>query len=161
MTETTNTSNEPDKIRLTLNDYEKLKFEASVLYIKQGLSQKQIAKQLNISEPTLIKWRKAGNWDALRPDFDVLNQFKAANMYITDGLTTGQIAMRLSITEITVKIWIYTYGWDASKNISQAQDVTATVVDDFCQYFKQSFPNDGAKMAMMRDSYLKTLEPKI
>jgi len=144
----------------TPQDYDEIRFKASIMYIKDGLSQKQIADHLNICEPTLIKWRKAGNWDVLRPDLEILKQYKAASMYVTDGRTTGQIAMALSVSEIVVERWIYEHGWNVSKNLRQAQDTTAAVVDDFCQYFKKSFPDDAAKMEMMRNSYLQAISAK-
>ena len=87
-------------------DYSNLKFQASVMYIKYGLSADAIHQKLNIAMQTISTWRRAGKWDELRPDLEVLNEYKAAKLYVKDNLTSGEIAMRLSIPEGTVKMWI-------------------------------------------------------
>lgn len=43
-------------------DYEKLKHTAYEYVVVQGLDQKEVAKILDISEPTLSKWAKGGRW---------------------------------------------------------------------------------------------------
>jgi uncharacterized protein YjcR len=143
----------------TPKDYEALRFTASVMYIKEGLSQKQIVKQLFVAEPTLINWRKAGKWDALRPDLEVLKQYKAASLYIDKKETPAEISMKLSVSETTVKMWIYLNGWDAARMVAQSHDMVSDFVADFCKYVNRYFPKDAAKMEMMQNSYLKTLKP--
>jgi DNA-binding XRE family transcriptional regulator len=39
---------------------------AQHLYVDSGLSQKQIAEQLDISEKTISKWKTEDNWDKIR-----------------------------------------------------------------------------------------------
>jgi len=43
-------------------DYEKLKHTAYEYIVVQGLDQKEVAQMLDISEPTMSKWAKEGNW---------------------------------------------------------------------------------------------------
>lgn len=143
----------------TPNDYEQLRFEASVLYIKNGLSAKEISKQLRVSMPALQRWCKAGRWQELRPDLELLKEYKAASMYVQKGFTPAEIAMRLSLSEMAVKMWIDVNGWNAAKLITEAQNSTVAIVADFCNYFKKMFASDSAKVEVIQNSYIKLISP--
>ena len=153
--------NKPTNKRPQLKrNYEALKFEAMVLYIKEGLSAEAISKRINVSMPTLQKWNKAGRWNELRPDMEILGQYKAATLYIVDGLTTGAISQKLSIPEITLNAWVALNGWNAARLVSQSKDLTTDVVASFCQYFKMAFPGSAAMVNVVQDSYSKRIIKK-
>ena len=149
------------KISRTPQEYEALKFDAQVLYVKEGLSAKEICNRLNLSMPTLQKWNDAGRWKELRPDFELLNQHKAAGLFIEKGLPSNEIAEKLSISEITIKLWIFQYSWEAARLISQAQNINLEIVSAFCDHFNKWFPEDTTKIQVAKESYLKSLAPKI
>lgn len=46
----------------------KKKVNAEDLYIRAGLSGKEISEQLDISEQTIVKWKKEGDWERRKQD---------------------------------------------------------------------------------------------
>lgn len=149
---------ETKRQRLLKRDYEVLQFEASVLYIKNGLSAEIISKQLNISMPTLSKWNKAGRWSELRPDMNLLKEYKAASLYIEKGLSTGEIAQQLSKPESIISMWVSVNGWDAARLVNQSQNLYIDVVNDFCAFFKTKFPEEASKIEVVEVWYLKNIK---
>jgi len=134
--------------------------QAAILFIKHGLTASAISEKLNVSMQTLKKWKDAGNWQELRPDFQILSEYKAAGMYIEKGMSVSDICQLLNVSELTVNIWIYKNGWNAARLVSQAQNVTVEIVEDFCSYFKKYFPDDAAKVEVMQNGYNKSITSK-
>jgi len=54
---------------------------AQTLYIKGGLMQKEIAKQLDVSEVTLVAWKKAGDWDRFKTSIIASKHTQLVRMY--------------------------------------------------------------------------------
>ncbi len=52
----------PRRAKLSRNDYDKLKRTAYEYVVVQGLDQKEVARMLNLSEPTISKWSTESNW---------------------------------------------------------------------------------------------------
>jgi len=155
-------NNQSEKQRPQLNrDYDDLKLQSSILYIKYGLSAEAIHQKLNISMVTLAKWNKAECWKELRPDMDVLKEYKAANLYIVSAMNTGEIAQLLSISETQVKCWIDLNGWNAARLLSQSQNAVTDIVADFCSYFKSIFPRESAMIEVAQNEYRKKTIKKI
>jgi transposase len=140
--------------------YAALRKQAMVLYIKSGLSAEVICKQLNISQPTLQKWNKAGNWQELRPDMEVLNEYKAAALYIEQGMSTGEISQRLSVSELTVKIWVDLNGWNATRLAKNAPDMINDVLTAFNQHFNDLFPQNDLKVEFAIQDFIASNKPK-
>lgn len=140
-------------------NYDLLKFQASVLYIKHGLSAEAIHQQLDIAMPTLSKWNKQDRWDELRPDMLQFKEYRAAVMYIDENLNTGLIAQKLSVSEITVKMWVTVNRWDVVKNIMNCQDLASGVAAMFCSHVKFLFPKEGSLIEVAFNSYIKSIKP--
>ena len=138
-------------------DYKALKFEAAVMYIKTGLSAKEISRRLNLSMPALAVWSKAGRWSELRPDMESLTEFKAANLYVTGKHTSGEIAQKLSVSETTVNYWIAINGWDAARLVTDTPEIVSRVLADFYSHFKNMFPGEAARVELVHNEYLKTI----
>lgn len=52
----------PRRAKLSRNDYDKLKRTAYEYVVVQGLDQKEVARMLNLSEPTISKWSTDSHW---------------------------------------------------------------------------------------------------
>jgi uncharacterized protein YjcR len=143
--------------------YADLKHKAAVMFIKHGLSAKEINHRLGISMNSISIWRQAGKWDDLRPDLSDVKEYKAAHLYLNEGLTTGEIAMKLSISEVTVRYWIDLNRWDMAKQLTGALDAAAKTINLFCEHFTKSFPHLGAEIEIVRTGYInrniKQLKP--
>lgn len=55
---------------------------AKLLYVKERLSQKEVAAKVVVSTVTMNKWVKAGNWDALRQSMLVTREEQLRRMYM-------------------------------------------------------------------------------
>jgi transposase len=142
-------------------DYEALKFDAMVLYIKHGLSAEAIHQQLNISMPTLQKWNNAGRWKELRPDLEIMNQYKASAMFLQKGMSIKDISINLNVPETIVTIWANLFGWHTAKMLSDGQNIASDILDTFCQQLAAFLPNEGTVIYFAKTEYLKSLKPKI
>jgi uncharacterized protein YjcR len=145
---------------IKIDKNEGIKHQAAILYIKEGLTAIEVGDKLNISQPTILKWNKAGRWADFRTDKDKLNEYKAASLYIEKGLTANEISQRLSTPETLIKLWIYVNGWDAARLVSQSQDTIAEIVTAFSTHFKSLFPRDAAQIEVAKDDYIKKLTSK-
>ncbi|MBD1385727.1 hypothetical protein IDJ75_10595 [Mucilaginibacter rigui] len=146
---------EANNIIKTKAYYADLRHQAAVLYIKDGLSAKEIRSRLGVAEQSIARWRDAGRWNELRPDMLKAKEYKSAHLYIVEGLTPGQIAMKLSISEVTVNYWITINRWDIVKQVPEMLDAAAENVNRFCEHFKKHFPHLGAEIEVSRQGYIK------
>jgi len=135
--------------------YADLKHKAAVLFIKHGLSAKEINNRLGVSMNSISIWRQAGKWDELRPDLSAVKEYNAAHLYINEGLTTGQTAMKLSISETTIKIWADLNRWETAKLLTGTLNTAAETINLFCEHFTKSFPHLGAEIEVVRAAYIK------
>lgn len=140
-----------------IKDHEQLRFDASVLYIKHGLSLNAISKHIGSSLPTISKWSKEGRWNELRPDLSVMNEYKAAAMYISDQMEVAEICSKLSLPETTVRIWIDLNGWETPRNLGRVQSATAEIVNCYCTCFKSLFPHLTTEVEFAKKEFTKTI----
>ena len=55
---------------------------AKLLFIKEGLSQKEIAAKAGVSESTVSRWAAAENWDKLKISLVVTKEEELARLYM-------------------------------------------------------------------------------
>ena len=55
---------------------------AKLLFIKEGLTQKEIAVKVNAAESTISRWTAAGNWDKLKISFVATKEEELARLYM-------------------------------------------------------------------------------
>ncbi len=54
---------------------------AQILFLQNRLSQKEIAEKLEVSQQTVTRWAKAGNWDALRKNLLTSKSTRLSELY--------------------------------------------------------------------------------
>lgn len=54
---------------------------AAMLYIQQGLTQKEIAARCKVSEKTVGKWKDADKWDKQKRSFMVVREEQITDLY--------------------------------------------------------------------------------
>ena len=66
---------------------ETLQYVAQLMFIEGGQAQKEIAARLGVSEQTICRWAKAGQWDALVGSAQLFaaNCCRTIANYIDDG----------------------------------------------------------------------------
>ncbi len=60
---------------------ETLQYVAQLMFIEGGQAQKEIAARLGVSEQTICRWAKAGQWDALRANLLTSRRRRLAELY--------------------------------------------------------------------------------
>jgi len=74
-------------------DYEKLRSIAEDMFIRQGINAKEIADTLEVSEQTLVRWRKGRegekSWDDRRNEAQ-LTPVKVKELLMTDAYNVAQ-----------------------------------------------------------------------
>lgn len=66
--------------KLTKDEIEKAKGYAKILFVKDKLTQKEIALKTGISEKTIGKWAADGNWEKERKNFVLTRQEQMSNL---------------------------------------------------------------------------------
>jgi transcriptional regulator with XRE-family HTH domain len=65
---------------LTKDERSRAKDYAKILFVKDKLTQKEIAAKTGISEKTVSKWVNEGNWDKERKNFVLTRQEQMSNL---------------------------------------------------------------------------------
>jgi len=55
---------------------------AQLLYTRNNLTQKEVAKKVGISEVTMSKWVNSGNWDALKTSITATREEQLRRLYL-------------------------------------------------------------------------------
>lgn len=66
--------------RLTKNEVQEKKEFGKILYIREKLTQKEIAARLEVGENTISKWANEGNWEKLRKSTMLTREEQIASM---------------------------------------------------------------------------------
>ena len=54
---------------------------AKILYTQQGMSQKDIAQKVGVTEKTITKWKEAENWDKLKESLLITKDYQIRMLY--------------------------------------------------------------------------------
>ncbi|HHU96839.1 MAG: DDE transposase family protein [Bacteroidota bacterium] len=67
---------------------------AQLLYTRENLPQKEIARRVDVSTATMSKWVKAGNWDKLKVSLTITREEQLNNLYRQLAEINKEIAER-------------------------------------------------------------------
>lgn len=73
---------------------------AKSLYIGGGISQKEIAERISVTEKTLSKWIKEDNWDTLKKSLLTTKKNQLSELYDQLELKTSEIKNRKIIYDV-------------------------------------------------------------
>jgi transcriptional regulator with XRE-family HTH domain len=77
---------------------------AKILFVNEGVSQKEIAERLNLTEKTVSKWAKDGEWDKLKTSMLVTKDNQLTALYRQLENLNVEIATRPIIRDIPDKL---------------------------------------------------------
>ena len=77
---------------------------AKSLFIGGGLTQKEIAERISVTEKTLIKWIKVGKWDSLKKSLLTTKQNQLSFLYDQLDYLNTEISKRPNAFEANEKI---------------------------------------------------------
>lgn len=148
------------KTRLTKAEIQEKKDFAKILYVREKLTQKEIALRLDISENTISKWATEGDWERMRKstmltreeqintmlnELDILNKEIADSAkgradkeqaYVRDTLIQNiqKLEIEISATEV-YNVAKKMIGFYRGIDLDKAKRLT----DDFDNYIKTLF----------------------
>lgn len=147
------------KKRLTKAELQEKKEFAKILFIREKLSQKEIAQRIDISETTISKWTIEGNWEQLRKSTmltreeqiaSMLNELEMINNEISDSdrryATKEQAYVRDTLIQNLQKL-------ETDVSATEVYNVATKMINHY-----RSIDLDQAKgLTELFDGYLKTI----
>lgn len=67
---------------------------AKLLFLRENLTQKEIAEKVGVSQVTITKWVKGGKWESLRTSLSITREEQLANLYRQIAEINNCIAIR-------------------------------------------------------------------
>lgn len=138
---------------------EEKKEYAKLLYVKDNLSQKEIAERCAVTEQTVTAWKKAGSWDKLKTSLIATKSSELARLYAQlseinsaiEKKPEGERYANSKEADILTKITAAIRSLETETAISQVIDVSISVLE-----FARKIDIDKAKeLADIFDSYIK------
>lgn len=77
---------------------------AKILFVNEGVTQKEIAERLNLTEKTVSKWVKEGEWDKLKTSMLVTKDNQLTALYRQLENLNSEIATRPIVRDIPAKL---------------------------------------------------------
>lgn len=77
---------------------------AKILFVNEGATQKEIATRLDVSEKTVGKWAKDGDWDKLKVSMLVTKDNQLTSLYRQLENLNTEIATRPIVRDIPTKL---------------------------------------------------------
>lgn len=77
---------------------------AKILFVNEGVTQKEIAERLNLTEKTVSKWAKEGEWDKLKTSMLVTKDNQLTSLYRQLENLNNEIATRPIVRDIPAKL---------------------------------------------------------
>lgn len=140
-----------------MTNEQKKKF-AKLLFIKERLTQKEVANRVGIGEHALGRWVKEGGWDKLRRSLLVTKQEQIAQLYSQVEVLSTTISDReekvanSKEADIYVKLTAAIRSLETEINIGDCVEIGM----EFCDYVRQNAPEKVGDVADLFDSYIKS-----
>ncbi|MBL7779940.1 MAG: DDE transposase family protein [Saprospiraceae bacterium] len=129
---------------------------AKLLYVRERLTQKEVATRAEVSEQTMVKWVREYGWEKLRRSLLVTKQEQIARLYdqieslnteIGDGYADSKQAD--VITKLTAAI----RNMETEVNIGERVEVCM----ELCDYTRQVAPEKASELVTLCDSFIKSM----
>lgn len=134
---------------------------AELLFLHGGISQKEIAERVGVSEQTVTKWKKLNGWEARRKSLLTTRHQQLARLYdqldeLTSTITERDAGKRYAnskeadtINKLTVAI----RNLETEVSLSQVVDVFIS----FNEYIRSQDLDKAKEVINLQDAYVKTL----
>lgn len=131
---------------------------AKLLYIRERLTQKEVATRVGVNEHTLGRWVKDFGWDRLRRSLLVTKHEQIALLYGQLEAMNAVIADREVKTANNKEADIITKLTAAIRNLETEVNLgdRIEIGMEFCDYVRQNAPEKVGETVDLFDSYVKT-----
>lgn len=131
---------------------------AKLLYIRERLTQKEVAARVGIGEHALGRWVKEYGWDKLRRSLLVTKQEQIAHLYAQLEALSELIAQQEVKVADSKQADIYTKLTAAIRNLETEINIgdCIEIGMEFCDYVRQNAPEKIGETVDLFDSYIKS-----
>lgn len=131
---------------------------AKLLYVRERLTQKEVAERTGVSEPTMSKWVREGSWERLRRSLLVTKQEQIARLYDQLEALNDEIGKRdLKVpnnkeADVISKLTAAVRSLETEVSIGEVVEVGM----EFCDYVRQHAPEKIGDVVALFDGFIKT-----
>jgi len=134
---------------------------ARILYIKENLTQKEIAEKVGISTKTMSKWVNDNDWDKLKASYTIskeetLQRFYAQVNAIQNAIEAREEGERFakgSEADVLVKVSAAIRNLETETSVADTIDVFTKFLD----WLKMVDLKKAQEFVEIQDKYIKTL----
>lgn len=136
---------------------EQKKDYAQLLFVRERLTQKEVAQRVDVSEQTMVKWVREGGWDRLRKSLLVTKQQQIGVLYdqleTLTALTANRTPAILTNKEADLLIK-YTNSIKALETELSLGEIVETMMK-FCDYVRSVAPEQAIDVVGLCDQFVK------
>ena len=129
-----------------------LRIKAKELFEVKGLSQKQIAEIIKVSEKTISEWKTKNAW--YRSSQRLSEQKKAKQLIVILGYNQKETAIMVGVSEKTVGVWAIKYKWQAEREVYlKKESSVSSFVDGFCLFIELNYKPFSEGISSLMEYY--------
>lgn len=137
---------------------DQLKDFSKLLYIRERLTQKEVANRAGVSEQTMSKWVNEGGWERLRRSLLVTKSEQIGRLYeqienLTQSIQDGTGVADTKQADILTKLTAAIKNLETEVSIGERVEVGM----EFCDFVRQNAPEKSGEVVSLFDSFIKSM----
>lgn len=132
---------------------------AKLLYVRERLTQKEVATRTGVSEQTMSKWVNDGGWERLRRSLLVTKSEQIGRLYEQIETLTLNISEREIKVADSKEADVLTKLTAAIRNLETEVSIgeRVEVGMEFCDFVRQNAPEKSGEVVTLFDSFIKSM----
>ncbi len=132
---------------------------AKLLYVRERLTQKEVAERTGVSEATMSKWVRENGWEKLRRSLLVTKQEQIGRLYDQLEALNAEVEKReIKVpdnkeADVLSKLTAALRNLETEVNIGEVVEVGM----QFCDYVRQQQSDKAGDVVQLFDGFIKTL----
>lgn len=131
---------------------------AKLLYVRERLTQKEVAERADVSEATMSKWVREYAWEKLRRSLMVTKQEQIGRLYDQIEALNAEIGAREIKVPNNKEADVLSKLTAALRNLETEISIgeIVEVGMEFCDYVRQQAPDKIGDVVSLFDGFIKT-----
>lgn len=132
---------------------------AKMLFVKEHLTQKEIAERVGISTVTMTKWVKTEKWEALKTSISVTREEQLANLYrqvaeINNNIAKKEAGLRYATAEEANMINKLASAIEKMEKETGISDIISVSIG-FLNWLRKTSIQQAKELSTLFDEYIK------
>jgi DNA-binding XRE family transcriptional regulator len=138
---------------------EQKKDYAQLLFVRERMTQKEVAGRVDVSEQTMSKWVREGGWDKLRKSLLITKQQQVAVLYDQLETLTGSVEKDERSTKVLSNkeadlLIKYTAAIRNLETELSIGEIVETMMK-FCDHVRSVAPEQATELVALCDGFIK------